>query len=179
MSQTILMALRDLQHAFPRQNVTAATVDVYLRHLSDMPEPAVLAAIREAIDTLTFFPSIGELRGIIADHVNGPDDLAETAWLEVMGEVRRVGYQPNRIFRNGVFHDPPKPVFSTERIAEAVASIGWKQVCTGATEDVRREFIFAYRNLRQRDVNRVHRGDVATDRALESGARYPGLKEVS
>ena len=163
MSRAILSALQEMAVAFPRQNVTPETVKVYYKHLSDMPEVAVIAAINQAIETSTFFPSIGELRGIISEHANGPDDLAETAWNEVQAEVRRVGYQPNRTFRNGVWYEPAKPEFSSERIAEAVQSIGWKTICTGDIEDVRRDFIFTYRNLRKRDVNKVQRGDFGTN----------------
>lgn len=135
-----------------------------------MPEPAVIGAINHAIETSTFFPSIGELRGAIAEHATGADDLAETAWIEVQREARRVGFQPGRIFRGGQWYDPPKPTFSNARIAEAVESIGWKQICTGDIEDTRRDFIFAYRNLRKRDVNKIQRGDFSgTGPALPDG----------
>lgn len=159
MTQKILAALNELAAAFPRQAVTPQTIKVYYKHLGDMPEPVVLGAINHAIQTSTFFPSVGELRGAIAEHANGADDLAETAWIEVQREVRRVGYQRGQIFQGGKWHDPPKPQFSNDRIAEAVESIGWKQICLGDVEDTRRDFIFAYRNLRKRDVSKIQRGD--------------------
>ena len=179
MSTKVLDALRELSLAFPRQNITPDTIRVYLKHLSDLPEPAVLAAVTQAIETGTFFPSIGELRGIISEHANGADDLAETAWNEVQAEVRRVGYQPNRTFRNGVWYEPAKPEFSNPRIAEAVESVGWKSICTGDIEDVRRDFVFTYRNLRKRDVNKIQRGDFSgiTGPALVSGETARELKD--
>lgn len=170
MSDRILTALQDMADAFPRDGITANTFRVYLRRLTRFPEPAVLAAIEQSIDTCRFFPTIGELTDIIAQHANGADDLAETAWMDVQAEIRRVGYQPFRTLRNGVWHDPEQPHFENSRTREAVESIGWKVLCTGDVDEMRKNFIFTYRNLRKRDTNRVQRGAFGTSGpALDSG----------
>lgn len=177
----LISALENMFEYFERPNekTSPAMLETYLRHLERFPEPAVVAAIDQAIGTCTFRPKIAEITNIISEHANGPDDLAETAWNEVQAEVRRVGYQPNKTFRNGVWYEPAKPDFSNERIAEAVQSIGWKTICTGDIEDVRRDFIFTYRNLRKRDVNKIQRGDFTglTGPALTDGANAKSLKE--
>lgn len=176
MSDRVLAALEELSAAFPRDGITAATYRVYLRALSRYPEPAVLAAIDQAVLTCKFWPSISELTDIISQMATGPDDLAETAWLEVQREVRRVGYSPFRTLRNGVWHEPEQPQFSNERIREAVESIGWKAICTGDTEKTRTSFIFTYRNLRKRDTAKIQRGDFASGPALDAGDT-PALKK--
>jgi hypothetical protein len=172
MSDRVLAALEELSAAFPRDGITAATYRVYIKALAQFPEPAVLAAIEQAKLTRTFWPSISELTDIMAQHANGPDDLAETAWTEVQREIRRVGYQPYRVFRNGQFHDPPKPTFSTPRIAEAVESMGWREICTGDTAEVRERFLWTYKSLRKRDTAKIQRGDFGTDPAL------PGVRQL-
>ena len=179
MSDKIIDALEDMADAFPRDGVNPNTFRIYLRRLERFPEPAVLAAIEQAIDTRKFFPTIGELTDIISELANGPDDLAETAWNEVQAEVRRVGYQPNRTFRNGVWYEPAKPEFSSPRIAEAVSSVGWKVICTGDISQARTAFVFTYRNLRKRDVAKVQRADFSgmTGPALTSGDGDKALKD--
>lgn len=181
MSTRILDALQGMADAFPRQDITSATIRTYLHHLSDLPEPAVIAAINQAIDTQTFFPSISELRGIIAEQANGADDLAEVAWAEVEREARRVGYN-RRLWdyeRGESYVEHPR--FSSDRIAQAVESVGWRNICVGDNSkgEIRRDFLFAYRAIRDRDVKRIQRGDFGPmdlplgdgdERALKGGA---------
>lgn len=167
MSERILDALQEMADAFPRDGIKTPTFRVYLKRLSHYPEPAVLAAIDVAINSRKFFPTIGELTDIIGELANGPDDLAETAWIEVVREVKRVGYQPNRVFQGGEWYDPPKPRFSTDRIAEAVASVGWKNICLNDVDEARTAFVFTYRNLRKRDTSKIQRGEIGpADAAL-------------
>lgn len=178
MSKSVLDALKGMAAAYPRQNVTPETIRVYLDRLADLPEPVVVAAIHQAIDTHTFFPTVAELRGIIAEHANGPDDLAESAWAEVEKEARRVGYNRRRWdYERGESY-VEKPEFSTTRIAEAVESVGWRNICVGDNSEgaIRRDFIFAFRNLRTRDVNRVQRGAFdALNTAIGADASSPAL----
>lgn len=170
MSKAILDALKGMAAAYPRQNVTPETIRVYLDRLSDLPEPVVVAAIHQAIDTHTFFPTVAELRGIIAESANGADDLAESAWAEVEREARRVGYNRRRWdYERGEAY-VEKPQFSSKRIAEAVESVGWRDICLGESQKARTDFIFAYRNIRKRDVQRVQRGSFdALDTAIGTG----------
>lgn len=172
MTRAIYQALKDMFEYFdkPNERASPTMIEMYLLHLEKFPEPAVLAAIDQAIGTCTFRPKIAEIADIIANAAAGPDDLAETAWTEVQREIKRVGYQPNRIFHNGDWYDPPKPKFSNERIAEAVESIGWKTICHGELDESRTAFIFTYRNLRKRDTAKIQRGELGTDPALPSAS---------
>jgi hypothetical protein len=163
----VYAALRDLGHAFPRQQITPDTIKVYMKHLASYPDAAVIHACELAVRSCTFFPSIHELISLMDKTAAGPDAVAEVAWAEVLREVRRVGYQRNPVFRNGQFHDPPKPVFSSPLIAETVESVGWKLIChSDEPEEVRKQFIFSFRAMRQRQTERVERGDISTDPAL-------------
>lgn len=176
MSKHVFAALTELVSAFPRQDIPDTTLKTYMTHLSDYPDPAVINACRLAIRSCTFFPSIRELIDLMDQTAAGDDAVAEVAWSEVLREVRRVGYQPYRVFRNGEFMDPPKPVFSSPVIAETVESVGWKLICTSdEPEEVRKQFIFSFRAMRQRVTNRVRRGDIATGPALDAGDT-PALK---
>lgn len=173
MSKSIFAALTELASAFPRQSVPEQTIRTYMTHLSDYPEPAVVNACRLAIRSCTFFPSIRELIDLMDQTAAGDDAVAEVAWSEVLREVRRVGYQPQRIFRNGEFVDPPQPVFSSPVIRDTVESVGWGLICkSDEPEEVRKQFIFTHRAMRQRVTNRVRRGDIATDAALPSETRH-------
>lgn len=171
MSKAVFAALRELGIAFPRQQVTPETIAVYLKHLSAYPDAAVIAACDQAVRSCTFFPSIHELIALMDKTAAGPDAVAEVAWAEVLKEVRRVGYQRNRVFRNGEWHDPPQPVFSSPLIAETVESVGWRLIChSDEPEEIRKQFLFTYKAMRQRFSDRVTRGDIGTDPALPASS---------
>lgn len=161
MSKALFAALQELAASKPTQTIPPDTIKAYYKHLQDLPEPAVLAAIDTAIKTTgAFIPSIGEIRDIVAQMAHDTDDLAETAWMDVQRQIRRIGYQPRAVFRDGAFIEQPEPEFANARTAEAVASIGWKNLCLNDPGEMRREFIFTYRNLRKRDTGKVQRGDL-------------------
>jgi hypothetical protein len=70
------------------ESVSAVRVEAYLEALSDLPDDAVLAAMRACIKECAFFPRPKEIR----DRVLGPsDDRAELAWAEVLQAVQRIG----------------------------------------------------------------------------------------
>lgn len=170
MSKALFSAITELATAFPRQSVPADTIKTYITHLSDYPEPAVIAACRLAVRSCTFFPSVREIIDLMDQEAAGDDSVAEIAWSEVLREVRRVGYQPQRVFRNGEFIDPPQPVFSSPLVRDTVESVGWRLICASdKPEDVRKQFIFTHRAMRKRVTNRIRRGDIATDAALDTG----------
>jgi len=170
MSKATFRAITELASAFPRQSVPEQTIRTYMAHLSDYPEPAVVNACRLAIRSCTFFPSVKELIDLMDQTAAGDDASGEIAWSEVQREVRRVGYQPMRVFRDGEFVQPSQPVFSSPLIAETVESVGWKLIClSDAPEEVRKQFVFTYRAMRQRQTNRIRRGDISTDTAIGAG----------
>lgn len=56
--------------------------------LNDLDIEDVERGARFALKTCKFFPRPAELRELA---VGSPDDAAETAWLEILSEVRRIG----------------------------------------------------------------------------------------
>jgi len=104
-----------------------------------------------------FAPRPSDLISILADD---PADLAETAWAEVQREASRVGF--NRKMWNSVTMQSEllQPSFSTPRISEAVETVGWRTICLGDNSkgEIGEQFMWAYRNLKNRDVTRIKRG---------------------
>lgn len=168
MSRAVTNAIREMFEYYrtPRDphEPPMAMVSVYLRQLEQFPEPAVLAAIEQAYATHTFRPKVSELTEIMGNMAAGQNDNAETAWLEVQREARRVGYRTSKVFHNGQFHDPPKPEFSSPLVAEAVEVTTWKVICTGNNDngEIAENFKWAYRNLRSRSVKQIQRGEFGT-----------------
>ena len=143
----------------------------YVERLRDLPAPAVLAALERCGKIHDWFPSVAEIRREVGHHAADPAEIAESAWVEVWQEVRRVGYNRPRVFQNGAFQDRPEPQFSSVLIQQAVDTVGWARLCTGKIDDVRLDFIFAYRNLRERAVSQIQRGEfMPTDPALDEPA---------
>ena len=153
-------ALDDLAALYPRTDIPPATILAYCKRLSDLPLPAVLAAIDRIGNTSTFFPSVAEIRQSLGEDAAGADATAEESWTHIAAEIRRCGYNRPRIFHRGEWIDPPTPVFRTETERDAVESLGWAFLCTGETAEVRKQYIFPFRTLRQRDIKRVQTGDV-------------------
>lgn len=52
--------------AFRQENVSEATVELYVAKLADIPERLLAATVSKLIDTARFFPSIAELRHMAA-----------------------------------------------------------------------------------------------------------------
>ena len=151
-------ALNDLAALYPRTDIPPATILAYCKRLSDLPLPAVLAAIDRIGNTSTFFPSVAEIRQSIGEDAAGADETAEASWTHVQAEVRRCGYNRPRIFHAGEWIDPPQPAFASDTERDAVASLGWAFICTGDAAEVRKQYIFTFRTLRDRDIKRVQRG---------------------
>ena len=162
--------LAELALAFPRQEMRPETLEVYAKHLADLPSAAVSAAIDRAIATATFPPSIGEIRAAVADLALGDAVQPETAWGEVLREVRRVGYNHPPVFRDGRFLPPEVPTFSDPRIAEAVEATGWGYICTGEPlSTVKAQFERTLRAVCDRASRRVQTGRLPDGTPIGSG----------
>lgn len=169
-SPDVVQALDDLAAAFPRHEFPPRSRVEYARRLADLPPAAVCAAVERAILTATFPPSIGEIRAVVAELALGDAVQPETAWAEVMREVRRVGHNRPPTFANGRFLPPEAPTFSDPRIAEAVDATGWAYLCTGEPMGVvKGQFERTLRAVCERATRRVQNGRLPDGTPLPSG----------
>jgi hypothetical protein len=115
-NETIALVAK-LVAAFPNREIPAATVKVYVGHLSCIPTQLLAIAVDELIQTSVFFPTIAELRKAAAQAKLGDVPSAEEAWSEVLTEMRSTGRQYT-------------PDFSHRAIDRAVRDVGgWRYLC--------------------------------------------------
>jgi hypothetical protein len=117
--------------AFPYAKLSPETPDVYATMLVDLPAvPAALVA-KELIASSRFFPTIAEIREVVAAlRVGAP--ASEEAWAEVLTSFSRVGR-----YRS--------PTFSHPLISKTVDCLGWQTMCDSENpESTRARFLEAY-----------------------------------
>jgi hypothetical protein len=153
---------RLLKVAKNAKDIDEETLDIYLEDLADLPEHLVIQALGELRKSITFFPSIGEIRDRVVSIV-GESILVdpESAFGEVMREVKRVGAKPMPVFQDGVMYPAPSPRFSSPMIAKAVEAIGWTDFCLVEIENMgtlRAQFRDALRAIQRREVDRIVSG---------------------
>lgn len=175
--QETLVILRILRSVWVNTEINPDTVTAYQWALEDLTYADGERAAKTWMRTGKFFPKPSELREIIGNDAVGADDLAETAWIEVMAQVRRCGVRRTQTFTNGKFYESPAPEFSSELTRKTVESLGWETVCLGKQVEARKDFIFAYRAIRERNVSQIQRGTIATGDALP--ANVSALKELA
>lgn len=164
-------ALRELAMMYPRADVGPETVAVYVKHLSDLPLAVALDAITQAGRRQTFFPAVAEIRQLAGERSLNPEALAERSWTHVVSEVRRcrIGHPP--MIRHGVPTPNPTPVWADDVEREAVQSVGINLIQKSEhPEEVRKQYIFTYRAIAGRAVQRVQSGDTAALDALPEPA---------
>lgn len=176
-TQEIAVLLRVLRSVWPNTEINADTVKAYEWALEDISVSDGERSVREWMRTGKFFPKPSELREIVSRAALGVDELAETAWVEVQREIKRVGFNRLPIYSGGKVLERPSRRFSTPLIAQAVESVGWGVLCTSEhPADVRKQFIYTFRALHQRDVSVLQRGDVHQVAALQDGS---AVKEIA
>jgi len=163
--QGVAKGLSELAMQYPRYELT------------DLPAVAVIAALDRVGKTSTFFPAVAEIRKEIGTYASEPEMIAETAWIEVKGQVRRCGLRRTQTFTNGRFYDSPEPRFSSEIIRKTVESVGWDVICTGNQDKVSEQFKWAYKAIQGQIVSRIQRGDISTGETLP--ANVSAIKEIA
>lgn len=121
---SFLKALRIISAAYPSWKLDEETIQIWNAILSDTPPDSVLRAALEWVRTPAEFPpTVGQIRALATK----PAEAAlapEEAWGEVMGEIRRVGW-------NGT------PVWSSEAISRAARALGsWRTLCSQRTDEL-------------------------------------------
>ena len=112
-----------VQAAFPRLEITAATVRLYAEMLADVDAELGRAAVLELVKTQVYptLPTVGEIRQRVTDLAFRRAGLltAEEAWEVVQWAFRKVGqYRP--------FPDTTK---GGPLLKRAVTAIGWVNLC--------------------------------------------------
>ncbi len=177
MNRRIVAELTKIMAFYPSTKVNEKTVVAYAEYLDDLPEELVLQAIRQCAKSSTFFPALAEIRQMVVT-IAGEGVLTppETAWGEVMREVRRMGYQ--RRMQGEAFR------FSSPLIEQAVESIGWRDICLSETDDlptIRAQFRNALASIQRLETERIVSGRHPSVAALSDGAasvKRDGLKPI-
>lgn len=132
-----------LKAAHPRQDIDEATLAIYAAFLADLDRDAGERAVREAIATIKFFPSIAEIRDLaMRGAIDAPPEHA--AWNEVMRAVRLDGR-----YRT--------PKWSHRAIAAAINAIGWVSLCDSENlEADRAHFLRLYRDATESAVREAN-----------------------
>lgn len=109
-----------------------ATFAAWASMLEDVPLLAALSALKRHAATNKWFPSVAEIRAVVAESTHGRRRSGIDAWGDVRAAVGRDG-------RNRT------PKFSDPLVARVVASIGWVSICDSEDEMVERaHFAKAY-----------------------------------
>ena len=138
-----LLAL--LKAAFPRQEISQETAEVYCRFLADVEYEQVAAAVQRIVATATYFPAIAEIRKLVAESKVGAPGWEE-GWGEVLQAVSRFGRYKN-------------PEFSHPAITAAVDSMGWLAICNSDESDLhilRAQFRDIYGAVKQRALTEAN-----------------------
>lgn len=133
-----------------------ATMDLWAAVLGDLDYAATKAALLRHIATSQFFPTVAEIRAIVAESTHGRRRAGLDAWGDVKAAISRDGR-----YRTPTFADPI--------VARVVEAIGWLAICDSEDEMVTRaHFGRAYDALAE---------GAAEDRAVASlpGVARPAL----
>jgi hypothetical protein len=147
-----------LEGSFPNFPTKPQTVPAYHLALEDLPYEAVRAAVREALQSLKFFPTPAELRAIISDKLLGLPS-AEEAWGEVTTQVRECG-----VYRT--------PTWSCGAVQAAVRAIGYRNICMTEVDDLPAQRAHFYRTFNAYRERALKDADLG---AVWSGGERPAL----
>lgn len=162
----ILAHLKDL---YPRQAITAGTLDAYTGYLADLDYQAVLLAVKKHVADSPYFPTISDLRKKATGTAH-EGSYAETEWGEVMQQISRVGR-----YRT--------PAFSSEITEEAVKVIGWQVICNTEEDQIgvlRKHFYQTFETIKNRKQRNANVGPLLESRAVDQlvGGVVKRLKAV-
>lgn len=118
-----------LADAYPHVQVRKGTVEAYAIALADLRLEEAHRAVVELLGTSKFWPTIADIRELVARHRTGLPD-AETAWAIV---VRAAVAANAEISTRGSYQRVP---FGCELIERAVAVIGWERIRSGEDRSI-------------------------------------------
>ena len=145
----VTAAVGQLAIIYSKQNIDPALPEAWAPLFDDVPAEDLFRAAAEHARESRFWPAPSELRSRAIRPDNMPS--AEEAWLEVKEKIRRVGYYG-------------EPVFSHDATADAVAAMGWQDLCSmevGNQAAERAHFFRVYGSFREKRVQAAQIGTVA------------------
>ena len=145
----VTAAVGQLAIIYSKQNIDPALPEAWAPLFDDVPAEDLFRAAAEHARESRFWPAPSELRSRAIRPDNMPS--AEEAWLEVKEKIRRVGYYG-------------EPVFSHDAVADAVAAMGWQDLCSMEVGDQaaeRAHFFRVYGSFREKLVHEAQIGTVA------------------
>lgn len=166
--EEVSRVLAILKSNWPDAKITEDVRRNYAAGLSHLSYQEAERAALDCVRNQKWFPKVAELCDAAAEHSIPVDP--EVGWEEVMREVKRVGYKPLPVFRNGVMEDPPQRQFSSPLIERAVNAVGWDAICFAQTDKIgvqQAAFTKAYNALVEREKRNVR--SYGTDRSLWPG----------
>jgi hypothetical protein len=132
-----------LSAAYPNWNVSEYTLEVYYEDLQDIPAEELRIAAKHCRTEIgrKFAPSVGEIRGAVADIRRSASNVPSTfqAWQEVQ----------KQILENG--GDYGNPEWSSPLVEEAVRRMGWRNLRMSEDQTAdRARFLQCYEQLVER-----------------------------
>ena len=101
------------------ENMIAGMVDVWLEHLSDLPDDLLTVAVKNHIERSQWLPSIAEIRASAVSlmrQASPARQSASEAWGDVKSAIRSIGYVGS-------------PEFDNPATAAVVRRMGWRDIC--------------------------------------------------
>ena len=165
-------AVAVLVAAFRQEQLKGTTVDLYVAKLADIPPAILETTIHRLIDTLTFFPSIAEIRRMAA----GLAGLLPPGVEEVLALVRAADVEIPVTRRDGshayterVWHWPDQiPDSTLALIRQVLAAVGDPVGADGARIFAWEQgFKAAYERVAEHETQAALSGFAQTPRMLE------------
>lgn len=179
--QRVAEALDRTRRAYPHSRVTDDQLNEYVDDLDDLPAEAVVQAITECRRTGEFFPTLAAIRTRAVEVVGGEFFVdPEVAWGEVRRNAERFGVSGTRVTwaPDGEHAVEVRMEWSSPLIAEAVESIGWRDICLVDDKQlntIRAQFRDSLSAIQRRKKDAVVSGRTGLDTAaLPDGS--PGRK---
>ena len=143
----VTAAVGQLAIIYSKQNIDPALPEAWAPLFEDVPAEDLFRAAAEHARESRFWPAPSELRSRAIRPDNMPS--AEEAWLEVKEAIRKFGYYQ-------------EPVFSHDAVADAVAAMGWQDLCSMEVGDQAAERAHWFRVYGAFREKRVHEAQIGT-----------------
>ena len=151
-SQEIAAIMGVMVHAYPRYELSADSVRIYTRMLSDIPVEILESAADQIMVQSKFFPSIAEWREMAHNLMIGTHNIpsAYEAWQDAIHQVHRCGdYYRYQV----ITHEPE---YSHPLVKKAVEIIGYRNLLeSDNTVADRAHFFRIYESLLDRAEDEV------------------------
>lgn len=132
-----------LSAAYPKHNISPATLSVYQSMLIDLPAKQTIEEVRDLVTLSRFFPTIAEIRTAVFERELALPPAAD-AWQEVDKGMRHGGASE-------------RANFSHQLIAEVVATMNWRDMCLSTKPGVHRiEFCRRYEAARAKHIEKCN-----------------------